>query len=222
MGPKPSHFSSITGGAPGAGEGPRGVWPKVLSGSCQLNSPATHLPPRRFRGPFQGSHGALLSLSAPEESKVPQLPMAAAPGEASSHLATDGEGYPRLKTSPRFDILNTGKGQKGRKTKGLWDMNFDAPPSLVTWPGVCSIRLFSPAPGAGLLRNKSCASACVRVAKREACVERAAGGNASRSVLSTSSEVVGDAETLVNLPSNLFGARTMCRELRWWTLEVRE
>ena len=58
--------------------------------------------------------------------------MAAATGKASSHSATDGEGSSKVKNSPRFDILKAGKGQKGSKDKGPWDMNSQAPPNLGT------------------------------------------------------------------------------------------
>lgn len=100
------HFNSITGAL--SAERPREVRSRVPSGSGQLNPPG---PPSRFRQPFQRSLAALLSLSAREERKAPQLPVATAPGATSGHLATDGEGSPRY--SPRFDIFaqqGVGKG----------------------------------------------------------------------------------------------------------------
>lgn len=63
-----------------------------MSASCQLNSPGT---PATFGAPSSALAVPLLSLSGLEESKAPQLPMAATPREASSHLATDGEGFPQ-------------------------------------------------------------------------------------------------------------------------------
>lgn len=123
-----SHFNTITGvlGAEGSRRFGLNSCPDAANSTLQA-------PPRRhFRRPFQCSHSALLSLSAPEKSKAPQLPMATAPGEARSHPATDGKGYSKVKPSPRFDILDAGKRQKGSRYKGFWDMNFDAPPSLVT------------------------------------------------------------------------------------------
>lgn len=102
----------------------------------QLNSPGP--PTATFGGPASTLAGPLLTLSGSDESKAPQLPMAAAPGEASSHHAADGEGSPRAKTSPLFDILDAGKGWKGSAHKGCWDMSLYAPPTIVTWSGVCS------------------------------------------------------------------------------------
>lgn len=105
-----------------------------------LNSPGP--PTATFGGPAGTLAGPLLTLSGSDESQAPPLPMAAAPGEASSRHAADGEGSPRAKTSPLFDILDAGKGWKGSAHKGCWDMSLYAPPTAVTWSGVCSARPF--------------------------------------------------------------------------------
>lgn len=84
-----SNFNPITA-ALGA-ERSRGAQSTIITASCQLNSPGT---PATFGAPSRALAVPLLSLSGLEESKAPQLPMAATPRQASSHLATDGEGFP--------------------------------------------------------------------------------------------------------------------------------
>lgn len=67
----------------------------MMCGFYQLRSPG--LPTATFEGPSRALVMSLLTLSGPKESKPPQLPMAAAPGEASNHRTSDGERSPKTK-----------------------------------------------------------------------------------------------------------------------------
>lgn len=129
LGPTSARLQPPSRGA-GRAASPRGAVRHHVRGP-QLNAPATP-PTATFGGPASTLAGPLLTLSGSDESKAPQLPMAAAPGEASSHRAADGEGSPRAKASPLFDILDAGKGAKGSAHKGCWDRSLDAPPTAVT------------------------------------------------------------------------------------------
>lgn len=154
-----------------------------------------------------------LSAALPALSRGPPLPLR--PGGEQSATAVHGRRSGRDQEPPRdrwrripqiltsLRHLCSTRSRKRSMRTGLWDMNFAAPPSLVTCPGARSIGLFPPAlPGAVFLRNKCRTARCVLAATWVVWVLRAAG--ASDQSLLKHSNVPGDTETLVNLPNNRF------------------